>query len=75
MPEPGIDVIIPAYQAERWLGAATRNPTAWLVALSPGLVYWTATPHTMRERSAKPHVRGSSALNISERMLPIGAAV
>lgn len=39
-------IVVAAWLAERWLGAATRNPTAWLVALSPGLVYWTATPHT-----------------------------
>ena len=39
-------IVLAAWLAERWLGAATRNPTAWLVALSPGLVYWTSTPHT-----------------------------
>jgi glycosyltransferase involved in cell wall biosynthesis len=25
MPEPGIDVVVPAYQAERWLGAAIES--------------------------------------------------
>ena len=32
--------------ATAWLGPLTRNVAAWLVALCPALVYWTATAHT-----------------------------
>lgn len=39
-------IALAAWLASRWLGPSTRNGTAWLVALCPALVYWTATPHT-----------------------------
>lgn len=32
--------------AIRWIGAGARNTAAWLVALCPGLIYFTATAHT-----------------------------
>lgn len=43
--------------AQRWLGPRARNPAAWLVALCPGLVFWTSTPHT--ETAFTPFFLGS----------------
>lgn len=41
-----VTIALTALVAERWLGPRARNPAAWLVALCPALVFWTATAHT-----------------------------
>ena len=46
--------------ADRWLGRRARNMAAWLVAVSPGLVFWTATAHT--ETAFTPLFLGALAL-------------
>ncbi|MCB1016650.1 MAG: glycosyltransferase family 39 protein, partial [Acidimicrobiales bacterium] len=46
--------------AGQWLGRSARAVAAWLVALAPGLVFWTSTPHT--ETAFTPFLLGALVL-------------
>jgi len=41
-----VTVALTALVARRWIGPRAVRPAAWLVALCPALIYWTATAHT-----------------------------
>jgi hypothetical protein len=47
--------------AGQWIGPRAKVVGAWLVALCPGLVYWTSTPHT--ETAFTPLFLGAIALS------------
>lgn len=66
--------------AGRWIGARARIIAAWLVALCPGLIYWTSTPHT--ETAFTPFFLGvivlasaAAATPSRRRWLLVGALV
>lgn len=54
--------------AGQWIGPRARIVAAWLVALCPGLIYWTSTPHT--ETAFTPLFLGAIALSSAAAVSP-----